>query len=102
MEGEEFVKILVMHDNLSKSLFAHAVPQKGVDEKRYVDDQFVIDILWLGYARVIIKSDNEPAIVKVVEETLQSLKVNGLDQAAQEGSVPYDPQTNGSTEGAVR
>ena len=95
LEGEEYLKVLVIHDNLSKALFAHAVPQKGLDNDRYVIDQFVNDILWLGYARVVIKSDNEPAIVKVVEETLMNLKVSGLDQAASEGSVPCDPQSNG-------
>ena len=83
---------MVIHDNISKALFAHAVPQKGVDEKNYIVDQFVNDILWLGYARVIVRSDNEPAIKKVVEDTLAALKVSGLDQAAAEGSVPYDPR----------
>ena len=101
IEGEDFLKIMVIHDNISKALFAHAVPQKGVDEKNYIVDQFVNDILWLGYARVIVRSDNEPAIKKVVEDTLAALKVSGLDQAAAEGSVPYDPQTNGDAEAAV-
>ena len=96
------MKILVIHDNLSKAMFAHAVPKKGIDENRYIVDQFVNDVLWLGYARAVIKSDNEPAIVKVVEQTLMDLKVSGLDQAASEGSVPYDPQSNGDAEAAVR
>ena len=100
-EGEDCLKIIVVHDNISKALFAHAVPQKGVDEKKYVVDMLVNDILWLGYSRVIIRSDNEPAIAKVVAETLEALKVSGLDQAAAEGSVPYDPQTNGDAEAAV-
>ena len=34
-------------------------------------------------------------------ETLEALKVSGLDQASAEGSVPYDPQTNGDAEAAV-
>ena len=92
---------MVIHDNISKALFAHAVPQKGVDDKKYIVDQFVNDILWLGYARVIVRSDNEAAILKVVTETLAALKVSGLDQAAAEGSVSYDPQTNGDAEAAV-
>jgi hypothetical protein len=93
---------LVVYDSLSKALFAHAVPQKGVDKQGYIVDKVSTDILWLGYARVIVRSDNEPAIVKVVEEVLKTLKITGLDQAAAEGSVPYDPQSNGAAESAVR
>ena len=102
LEGEEHLKVLVVYDSLSKALFAHAVPQKGVDERGYIVDKVSTDILWLGYARVIVRSDNEPAIVKVVEEVLKTLKITGLDQAAAEGSVPYDPQSNGAAESAVR
>ena len=65
-------------------------------------EQICDDIVWLGHAKVIIRSDNEPAIVQLVTEALKVLKVSGLDQASAEGSVPYDPQTNGAAEAAVR
>ena len=32
-------------------------------------------VLWLGYSKLILKSDNEPAIVKVLQEPLRELKV---------------------------
>ena len=35
-------------------------------------------------------------------EALRVLKVKGLDSAAPEHSVPYDPQTNGAAEAAVK
>ena len=59
------------------------------------------DIVWLGHAKVVIRTDNEPAIVKLIVEALKALKVAGLEQASAEGSVPYDPQSNGAAESAV-
>ena len=92
----------MIYDSKSKGIFAHAVPQKGMDEGRFVVECFATTVLWLGWSRVIVRSDNEPAIVKLVNETLKSLKVSGLDQASAEGSIPYDPQSNGAAEAAVK
>ena len=46
--------MLVIQDSMSKCLFAHAVLQKGVDDKSFIVDCFVADISWLGWSRVII------------------------------------------------
>ena len=102
LEGEEALKVLVVYCNSTKCIFAHAVPQKGVDDDGYCVEQMVNDIAWLGHSRVVIRSDNEPAIAKLVLESLKALKVEGIEQAAAEGSVPYDPQSNGAAESAVR
>ena len=48
-----------------------------------------------------IRSDNEPAIVQVVKAAVGQIRLGGVD-VADEGSVPYDPQTNGDAEAAVR
>lgn len=61
----------------------------------------VRDVLWLGYPQVLLKPDNEPAIVKVLREALGVLKVAGL-QAGEEHPPPYDSQANGSVEAAVK
>ena len=99
----DHVKVLVIRDAMSKSVFAHAVPQKGLDPERYVVDNIVQCIEWLGHVKVILKSDNEPAIVQVIKESLRSIRVDGqVAQAGEEHSVPYDPQTNGSAETGVR
>ena len=66
IEGEQFLKVLVIYDSSSKCIFARAVPQKGVDDREYTVDCFVACILWLGRARAILRSDNEPAIIKLV------------------------------------
>ena len=55
--------------------------RKGIDEKRFSVDMVVEDVLWLGYSKVLLKSDNEPAIVKLLKESLATLKVSGVDQA---------------------
>ena len=55
-----------------------------------------------GYSRVILKSDNEPAIVRLLKESLKALRVEGLDQAGEEHSLPYDPQANGGAEIGVK
>ena len=77
LEGEQSLKILVVKDARSKAVFAHAVPQKGIDEKRFSVDQIVEDCRWMGYSRLILKSDNEKPIAKLVSEALKGLKVNG-------------------------
>ena len=78
------------------------MPKKGVDVSGYVVDQLKQDILWLGHSKVIIKSDNEPSIVQVVQATVGALKMAGVTSVSSEGSVPYDPQTNGAAESAVK
>ena len=62
----------------------------------------VADVLWLGYSKVLLKSDNEPAIVKLLKESLATLKVSGVDQVGEEHSPPYDSQANGAVEAAVK
>ena len=60
------------------------------------------DFLWLSYAKVILKSDNEPAIVKLLKKALSTLKMSGVDQAGEEHPPPYDSQANGSVENAAK
>ena len=99
---EGALKVIVAYCGATKSLFAHAVPKKGVDQDGYVVEQLKQDVLWLGHAKVVIRSDNEPALVQVVQTTIAALKMAGVTSVVEEGSVPYDPQTNGAAESAVR
>ncbi len=97
MEHAEVVmKILVVKDTKSKYIGAHLVPVKGLGSDRYAAEKLRRDILWLGYSRVIIKTDNEPAIVAVLKETLKALRIEVLDQAAAEHPPVYDSKGNGS------
>ena len=95
-------KVLVMYCSLSRAVFAHAVRRKGADEQ--VVQQIVDDIAWLGHTRLVLRSDNEPAMLALVSEALKVVRMQLVDIAtvSSEGSVPYDPQTNGAVEVAVR
>ena len=88
-DDDESLQMLIVKDRLSRAAFALAVPKKGIDEKRFAVDAVVDDVLWLGYAKVILKSDNGPAIVKLLKEALSTL-VSGVDQLGKEHSPPYD------------
>ena len=46
----------------------------------------VDDVKWLGYTKVVLKTDNEPAILKLLQETLRDLRIEGLDQVM--GRIP--------------
>ena len=83
--------ILVAHCSATGSLFAHAVPRKGMDVDGFVIEQLREDVLWLGHSQIMMRSDNDPALVQVIERTPTVLKLSGVQNAAPEGSVPYDP-----------
>ena len=73
--GEVLLKILVVKDSMSKVISAHVVRSKGVEDDGYAVEKLKRDILWFGYSRVTLKSDNEPAIVALLTEVLRGLKV---------------------------
>ena len=61
------------------------------------------DIEWLGHTRITLTSDNEPAIVKLLQETLVQLKKHATVEQAGEGHPPpYDHKSNGSIENGVK
>ena len=89
-DDDEALKLLIVKDSLSRAVLSHAVPRKGVDEKRCSVDAVADDVLRPGYAKVILKSDNELAILKLLKEALATLKVSGVDQVGEEHPPPYD------------
>ncbi len=72
-KGNIIMKVLVAKDSASKAIFAHAVTNKGPGEDRYAVNCLVEDIKWLGHTAVGLKSDNEPAIVKLLTEVLTAM-----------------------------
>ena len=60
-EKEGQTPILVIKDCHSKALFAHACPCKGAHEA--VVARVVSDLDMLGYKRVLVRTDGEPAIL---------------------------------------
>ncbi len=77
------------------------VPQKGVDQDRWVVQQIVEVIEWLGHAKVLLKSDQERALLALVREALKDLKVLDIS-ASDEESAKYDSQSNWSMEAGIR
>ena len=66
-EGEEDkgMPMLVLKDSRTKVTLARVVPKKGRDQ--YAIERLQKDIANLGYKKMILKSDNEPAIVALKE-----------------------------------
>ena len=81
---EAETKVLVAYCQFTKCVFAHAVPQKGVDPEYYAVERLVRDIQWLGHTRVILKSDNEKAILKLLTEVPKSIRATPMEQATQQ------------------
>ncbi len=96
------LKILVVKDLRSKAVFAHAVPQNGVDADGYAVLRLIEDIRWLGYTKVILKAGNERAIVRLLHESLKRIKTEAMEQVGQEHPPSYDSRSNGAIENAVR
>ena len=98
----ESLKILVAKCCKTKCVFAHAVPQKGIDSERYAVDRLVRDLKWLGHTKIVLKSDNEPAILKLLTEVLKDMRVQAVEQVTESHPPAYDPSSNGEIENACR
>ena len=59
-------------------------------------------VAWLGYTKVVLKTGNEPAILKLLQESLRDLRIEGFAQVMHENSPEYDSQSNGNAEVGVR
>ena len=80
----------------------HVVPSKATSNDKFAAERIVDDIVYLGHTRVILRSDNEPALLALVTDALKGPRIQLLDSAAAEGSVPYNPQTAGAAEVSVK
>ena len=112
-EGEEKIaaarkrgdvtKCLIVRCFSSKHVFAHVVPQKGDDEEGYCASLVANDVLWLGHTCVVLKSDNEPAVLALRRRAVRTLKLVEHMKNVQEESPPaHDSQSNGGIEVGIR
>ena len=88
--------ILVMKDDTTRTMSAHMMPRKGPDE--HAVKRMQQDIKNLGYRRIIIKSDQEPAILALKEEVRRSMSEDVMFEESPVG----ESQSNGRIERAVR
>ena len=92
----------MVKDRKGNAIFAHTIPQKGVDADGYSVARLVEDIKWLGYTKLLLRSDNEAAIVSLLAVALRRLKTEGIVQVAREKPPDYDSRASGSIENAVK
>ena len=55
------------------------VPQKGIDPDLYAVKKPTRDVIWLGHNRIILKSDNERAIVSLLKNTIKALRIENIE-----------------------
>ena len=97
-------KVLVVKDTKGKAVFAHVIHKKGVEADGYSVARLAEDVRWLGYRKIIPKSDNEPAILQLLREALKGIKTDleWIEQVGEEHPPAYDSRSNGSVENAVK
>ena len=64
------MKCLIARCHESKAVFARAIPVKGDDEEHYVADFIASDVSFMGHIKLIIKTDNGPALRKLTPVSL--------------------------------
>ena len=95
-EKEGQTPILVLKDTKSRALFAHACPCKGAHES--VVSRVVSDLNGLGYKRILVRTDGEPAILDLFKKVKDQW---GGEVVKVESSVG-DHSTNADAEQAVQ
>ena len=68
-------ELMVVEDLKSGSVFAHAVLRQGLDAEGFAVVRLVEDIKWLGYAKLLVKSDNKSAIVSLCDGAPRRLRI---------------------------
>ena len=92
--------ILVIRDHASKFVYSHVVPSKGTSHA-YPAAQTFVDIEQLGHSKIVLKNDQEPAIVDLHNAVAAKCKEKGID-VDPENSPVEESQSNGVIERAVQ
>ena len=102
------MKCLIARCHGSKAVFAHAVPIKGDDEDHYVADLIATDVAFMGHIKLIIKTDNEPALRRLATVSLERIRCqigqedSEVEKISSEQSAAYESASNGETECGIR
>ena len=100
LDGEDHERnlpIVAMKDSNSKVVFSNAVPCKGT-EHPYPVKQARFNIKQLGYKKIILKSDQEPAIIDLCNKIKESVDVEIIP----ENSPVGESQSNGMVERGIQ
>ena len=100
-EEERGNPILVMKDKDGRNAgtgmrFAHVLPNKGVDD--YAVQIVMKNLERLGHKRVIMKNDQEPAIIAL----RTAVKARSTVEVIPEESPIYESASNGEIENTIR
>ena len=87
---------MAMRDKWTKTTFSHLCEKKGATDK-WVISRLCQDIDSLGYTKIILKGDGEPAL----KEVQQEIKDRRKHETILVNPPAYDPQSNGAAEKAV-
>ena len=93
--------IIVMRDHQTRMTFAHMLPGKStVNElySRHVLNSVLRDLEYLAHKKVVLKSDQEPAMIALQNRIRQARD----DQTILENSPVEDSASNGAVEKAVQ
>ena len=91
------VPAVAMRDSLSKQLHGHLLPGKGLDHD-WTAQQLKEDLEELGYRRVSLRCDKEPAIVALAEKAKRLSSIDVMVETAPKA----DKNANGAAERAVQ
>ena len=77
--GAEYLTALVMKDFMTESIFAYPVEGKGTQKAPWLVRMIVEDLKTCGLDNciLVVKTDNEPAIVEVQEEIAATRRAEG-------------------------
>ena len=99
-DGEDHEKnfpIMVMKDSNSKVIFSNSVPCKGTKHPFPVK-QACFNLKQLGYKKIILRSDQEPAIVDLCNKNKDSVDIEIIP----ENSAVGESQSNGMIERGIQ
>ena len=95
-ETDKLQPMIVMKDRRSGTIRAHLVEEKGVNQ--YAIKRMGQDLALLGYKKIIMKSDNEPALVALK----QAVKAERPEEIIMEESPVGESASNGEVENAIK
>ena len=100
MDDEPHIKILVGRDVKSRVYCAIPVPQKGDDAEEYAVRSCLRFLDFLGYSKILLKTDQEPALGAVMKKLC--VHRGAETQTMRESSAVGDSKQNGFIERAIQ
>ena len=100
-DHDDKITTIISRDRWTGVTKAHVVKGKGLADD-WIIEQIVEDIASLGYTDIRIRSDNENAIVLLLERVKALRDLRNVGKTLIEPAVPGQPQTNGVAEKAVQ